>query len=286
MKPFTILKKDKIDTIAIGSFDGIHLGHQQLIKRLGTNGALFVIDKDQANLTPGVKRIEYSKHPCMFYHFLKIKDLTGKEFVSLLKKEFVNLKKIVVGYDFMFGVNRSCVAKDLCTLFDGKVEIVDEFFYEGVSVHSSLIREMIEKGQLAKANSFLGREFSLVGEVISGQGLGKSVLYPTINIKVKGYVLPYDGVYATRTRIGTDIYESVSFIGKRVSTDGSFAIETHILDSNIKSTPQTVEIFFVKYLRKNRKFANLEALKQQITLDIQEAKQSLSLSPFYCLELL
>ncbi len=96
LKHFSVLKKDKVDTIAIGSFDGIHLGHKQLINRLGENGALFVIDKDQANLTPGIKRSEYSKHPCMFYHFLKIKDLSGEEFIALLKKEFVYFK------DFLF----------------------------------------------------------------------------------------------------------------------------------------------------------------------------------------
>jgi riboflavin kinase/FMN adenylyltransferase len=73
-RPSTVLVKDNIDTIAIGSFDGIHLGHMQLIDKLGDNGALFVIDKDHANLTPGLKRAEYSKHPCMFYHFLKVKD--------------------------------------------------------------------------------------------------------------------------------------------------------------------------------------------------------------------
>lgn len=286
MKPFTILQKDKVDTLALGSFDGIHLGHQQLIKKLGNNGALFVIDKDQANLTPGVKRIEYSKHPCMFYHFLKVKDLSGEEFVQLLKKEFVNLKKIIVGYDFMFGKQRSCVAKDLYRLFDGEVEIVEEFTHKGISVHSSVIRDFIENGKIAQANSFLGREFSIVGEVVSGQGLGKTELYPTINIKVKGYVLPKDGVYATRTRIGTKVYDSVSFLGKRMSTDGSFAIETHILNSQIQSVPNSVEIFFVKHLRENKKFEKLEDLKVQISQDIEDAKHSLQVCQFYCLELL
>jgi riboflavin kinase / FMN adenylyltransferase len=286
LKPFTILKKNKIDTLAIGSFDGIHLGHQQLIKKLGPNGALFVIDKDQANITPGVKRIEYSKHPCMFYHFLKLKGLSGKEFVALLKKEFVNLKKIVVGYDFMFGLNRSCVAQDLHTLFDGEVEIIKEFIYKGVSVHSSVIRKLICEGKIAEANSFLGREFSISGEVVSGQGLGKKRLYPTINIKIKDYVLPKDGVYATRTRIGSKIYDSVSFVGKRVSTDDSFAVETHILDLDISLTPKSVEIFFVKHLRENIKFDTLERLKTQIGQDIQEAKHSLKVCNFYCLEFL
>jgi riboflavin kinase/FMN adenylyltransferase len=285
LKPFTVLKKDKVDTVAIGSFDGIHLGHMQLIKRLGENGALFVIDKDQANLTPGVKRIEYSKRPCMFYHFLKIKDLSGVEFIKLLKKEFVNLKKIIVGYDFMFGQNRSCVASDLIALFDGEVEIVEEFTHKGISVHSSVIRNLLKNGKVDEANSFLGREYSIQGNVIKGQGLGKKSLYPTLNIKIRDYILPNDGIYATRTRIDNNVYDSVSFIGNRVSTDGSFAIETHILDAEVEA-PESLEIYFVKFIRENKKFNSLDDLKAQITRDISDARESLKVCKFYHLDFL
>jgi len=279
-KPSTVLVKDNVDTIAIGSFDGIHLGHMQLINRLGNNGTLFVIDKDHANLTPGLKRVEFSKYPCMFYHFLKVKDLSGEEFIKLLKKEFVDLKKIVVGYDFQFGKKRSCNAIDLIELYDGEVEIVDEFFYDGVSVHSSVIREALVEKNIDNANRFLGREYSIIGKVISGQGLGKEELYPTINIKVKDYLIPSDGVYASRTKIGEMIYDSVSFIGTRASTDGNFSIETHILDCDIKVVDE-VEIFFVHYLRENRKFNNLKDLKTQITIDIDSAKSALNVCKVY-----
>ncbi|MFB1009457.1 MAG: riboflavin kinase, partial [Sulfurospirillum sp.] len=185
----TILKKESVDTLAIGSFDGIHVGHRQLLNHLGENGALFVVDKDQANLTPGIKRSEYAGYPCMFFHFLKIKHLSGEEFVALLKKEFINLKKIVVGYDFFFGQHRSCNAYDLKRLFDGEVIIVEEFSYQGVSVHSSLIREYLKEGRLEEANRFLGREYAITGDVISGQGLGKKELVPTLNLKVLEYLI-------------------------------------------------------------------------------------------------
>ncbi|MBE0492074.1 MAG: bifunctional riboflavin kinase/FAD synthetase [Sulfurospirillum sp.] len=274
LKPFTVLRKDKVDTIAIGSFDGIHLGHMELIRKLGENGALFVIDKDQANLTPGIKRSEYSKYPCMFYHFLKLKDLSGEEFITLLTKEFTHLIKIVVGYDFMFGNGRTCNAYDLQKLFDGVVEVVPEFFHKGISVHSSIIRDFLLEGKIEEANSFLGREFAIGGDVIKGQGLGSKSLYATLNISIKDYILPKSGVYATRTRIGSDYFDSVSFIGNRETTDGSFAIETHILDKQIQA-PQNLDIFFVKYLRDNKKFDSLEALKNQISEDIKNAKEVL-----------
>jgi riboflavin kinase/FMN adenylyltransferase len=279
-RPSTVLVKDNIDTIAIGSFDGIHLGHMQLIDKLGDNGALFVIDKDHANLTPGLKRAEYSKHPCMFYHFLKVKDLSGEEFIKLLKKEFINLKKIVVGYDFQFGKKRSCNTSDLIELYEGKVEIVEEFLYDGVSVHSSVIREALISKDIDNANRFFGREYSIIGRVIKGQGLGKEQLYPTVNIKTEDYLLPSDGVYATRTKIGAKIYDSVSFLGTRVSTDCKYSVETHILDSDIEVEDE-VEIFFVHYLRENKKFSDLKDLKTQITIDIDSAKSALNVCKVY-----
>lgn len=281
-----ILKKDSIDTIAIGSFDGIHLGHRQLINKLGKNGVLFVIDKDQANLTPGIKRSEYSKYPCMFYHFLKVKNLSGIEFIELLKREFVNLKKILVGYDFQFGKNRSCNAYDLHTLFDGEVEIVEEYTFKGIGVHSSMIRDFIKEGKVEDANRFLGREYSIVGEVIAGQGIGKKELVPTINLKVREYLIPKDGVYATRTRINEVIYNSISFVGHRVSTDGSFAIETHILDAEVDVHTGNVEIFFIARIRENKKFNNLHELKVQIQNDIEEAKKHIKTCKVYLMDFL
>jgi len=277
----TILKKDSVDTLAIGSFDGIHVGHQQLIRQLGNNGALFVIDKDQANLTPGVKRSEYAGYPCMFFHFLKVKHLSGEEFVELLKREFVNLKKIIVGYDFCFGKHRSCNAYDLKRLFDGEVIIIDEFSYKGVSVHSSMIREYLTEGKLDDANRFLGREYSIIGDVIKGQGIGKTELVPTLNLKVLEYLIPKSGVYATRTKIGNVIYDSVSFIGVRHTTDKSFSVETHILDANLEEIHSSVQLYFVEFLRENEKFNSLHDLKIQIERDITEARKYLKTCRFY-----
>ena len=277
----TILKKESVDTLAIGSFDGIHVGHRQLINHLGSHGALFVIDKDQANLTPGIKRSEYAGYPCMFFHFLKVKHLTGAEFVDLLNKEFPHLKKIVVGYDFCFGKHRSCTAKDLKTFFDGEVVIVEEFSYQGNSVHSSLIRTYLQEGRLEEANRFLGREYAITGDVVTGQGLGKTELVPTLNLKVLEYLIPHQGVYATRTRIAQTIYDSVSFIGVRESTDGAFSIETHILDATLPQIHGAVELFFVAFLRDNQKFNSLSELKSHIEHDCEEARKYLGTCRVY-----
>ncbi len=285
-KHSTILRKDSVDTIALGSFDGIHVGHKQLIHKLGEHGALFVVDKDQANLTPGIKRSEYAGYPCMFYHFTKVKELSGVEFIALLKKEFINLKKILVGYDFHFGKKRSCNANDLKSLFDGEVEIVDEFCYDGVAVHSSNIRAFLQEGKIDEANRFLGREYALIGDIIAGQGIGQKELVATLNLKVLDYLIPKEGVYATRSRVDGKVYDSVSFIGKRLSTDGNFSIETHIIDEKISPIKSSVELLFVKYLRENQKFEALHDLKVQIAKDIQNAKEVLRTCKLYLVDFL
>ena len=286
MKHSTILDKPSIDTLAIGCFDGIHMGHQQLIRRLGKQGALFVVDKDQANLTPGAKRALYAGYPCMFYHFLKLKDLSGKEFIALLLKEFPNLKKLVVGYDFCFGRNRAYNAYHLKTFFPGEVEIVEAFMYHGVAVHSSMIRDYLKAGEIKKANRFLGREYSITGNVIKGQGLGSTKLVPTLNLHITDYLLPKEGVYITRSKIGHTFYNSVSFIGKRFSTDGAFSVETHIIGEIAEENREKVELFFVDFLRENRHFETLEALKKQIKEDIAIAKKRLEMCHVYSIDYL
>lgn len=286
LKRSTILNKESVDTLAIGSFDGIHMGHQQLIRKLGDNGALFVIDKDQANLTPGTKRSLYAGYPCMFYHFLKLKHLSGAEFVGLLKKEFPHIKKILVGYDFCFGNNRSCCADDLRRLFDGKVEVVEAFSYKGVAIHSSGIRAYLKEGRVDEANRFLGREYSMTGSVVGGQGIGKKELVPTLNLKVLDYLVPKAGVYATRTKIEHTFYASVSFIGERLSTDGAFAIETHIIGEILEDVVEKVELFFVDFIRENKRFETLPLLKKQINDDIAFAQERLQTCRIYWMDFL
>jgi riboflavin kinase/FMN adenylyltransferase len=122
------------------------------------------------------------------------------------------------------------------------------------------------------ANGLLGRDYLIDGEVIAGQGLGKKALVPTLNLRVRDYQLPLEGVYATRTQIDGVWYDSVSFIGHRVSTDGSFAVESYVLDRDLGSVEGEIAIAFVSFVRENRKFEGLEALKKQIDEDIMMAQ--------------
>lgn len=272
------LDKSDIDCIAIGNFDGIHKGHKELFKKLTTNGALLVIQINKRCLTPGEKRSQYSKFQCFYYDFDLIKNMSGEEFINSLCKGFVNLKKIVVGYDFRFGKDRGWGIEDLKKIFKGEVVVVDEFKLDGIGVHSSNIRDFLSKGKISLANRFLGREYCIEGNVISGQGLGKKELYPTLNLNINDYILPKDGVYATRAKFNDNFYNCVTFIGNRATSDNKFSIETHIIDTDISKKIDFIEIYFVKYLRDNIKFNSLLELKKQIEIDIQESKKLLKIT--------
>jgi len=261
-----------IKSIAIGSFDGIHIAHKTLIDQVD---ALVIIERNGGYLTPGYKRSNFTEKICCFYHFDVIKGLTPEAFVEKLKIDFPLLERIVVGYDFHFGKNKAGNAQLLRELCDKEVIVVDEVSIDDIPVHSRTIKAYLREGNIKMANRLMGRVHHIDGEVVSGQGLGKKELVATINLNVKHYQLPLEGVYATRTHIEEEWLDSVSFIGHRVTTDDSFAVETHVLDKEIGVVRGVMQLAFVDFIRPNQKFDSLEALKAQIQDDIVCAKEIL-----------
>ena len=259
-----------ITSIAIGSFDGIHVAHQTLISQAD---GVVVIERHAGYLTPGFKRSWYTDKPLFFYLLEHVRGLSAAAFVARLEEDFPSLERIVVGYDFGFGQGREGDADHLRTLFRGEVVIVPEVMLDGVSVHSRVIRDRLLAGEIDGANALLGRPYRIDGDVIAGQGLGARELVPTLNLRVRDYQLPREGVYVTRTRIGEDWLPSVSFLGHRVTTDGSYAVESHVLDRDIGVVKGRVFIEFVARIRDNRTFDSLPALKRQIEDDIIAARE-------------
>jgi riboflavin kinase / FMN adenylyltransferase len=264
-----LVNKNTITSIAIGGFDGMHSAHQELFKNLDDNGAILSIESGYANLTPKRYRQEYSIYPIYYYILENIRHLEGHEFIKLVKEEFPNLKKIVVGFDFCFGKNRKYCIEKLKELFNGEVLVIDEIKIDNIPVHSRIIREYLKDGNIKMANKLLGKEYKIYGQQIKGQGLGSKSFVPTINLKVDEFLLPQEGVYITKTILDSKEYNSISFLGHRVTTDGSFAVETHILDENITNDNYTTQIKFYEKIRNNEKFDNFESLKKQIFDDIE-----------------
>jgi riboflavin kinase/FMN adenylyltransferase len=268
--------QNSITSVAIGGFDGMHIGHQALFSALDEQGCIVVIETGYANLTPNGYRENYTHFPILYLPLEEIRHLDGKEFIAFLKKKFPKLNKIVVGYDFHFGKDRRYSFDDIKKLFDGEVVVVAEVTHNNDSVHSHKIRQKLSIGDIKGANEFLGHNYTIVGEKEQGQGLGSKELVATININARDFLMPKEGVYVTLTRIDNEehFHPSVSFVGHRVSTDGSYAVESHILDGEVTCKDKAA-ISFVSFLRENEKFATLQALKTQIKKDIAQANKEL-----------
>ncbi len=261
-----------IKALAIGRFDGLHLGHFELFKKLGEEGGILLVDTKKSNLTMPSDIARYTDLPVFVYDLDELKELDANSFMTRIKSDFPELQKIVVGDDFRFAANRSAGTKELKALFWGETVIVPELKIDGKGVHSKLIRALLVDGDIAKTTAFLGRRYEICANQIKGQGIGAQKLVPTINLDVKSYILPKEGVYATLTECNGKIYHSVTFVGHRLSTDGNFAVETHILDDfcDVDVTGK-VWITFVSRIRGNKYFDGIEELKKAIQNDIISA---------------
>ncbi|RDU70911.1 bifunctional riboflavin kinase/FAD synthetase [Helicobacter brantae] len=275
MKSFlSISKNNTISSICIGKFDGVHLAHQSIFASMPKEDSLVLLilrEKERFALTPNPQ--ELISLPVYFLELEKIKDMGDKEFADFLLHFLPHLKSIVVGYDFLFGKNRSYTPRDLKKFFE--VIIVPEVSLEGEAIHTQNIIEYLKNGKIERANAMLGRAYAISGEVIKGQGIGAKELVPTLNLVSKGYILPQSGVYATISEIEGVRYKSVSFLGHRFSTDGEFAIESHLLDTHLSQSPKNLKIYFYQKIRENQKFASLFELREQINQDILQAQKIL-----------
>ncbi|WP_304208079.1 bifunctional riboflavin kinase/FAD synthetase [Helicobacter canis] len=285
------LAPKQITSLAIGKFDGIHLGHRKLLELLGDRGAVLIIDKaieqnlisqspsvqNQGFLTSLQDRLDHLPN-AYFVEFASVAHMSGEEFVSTLLESLPSLETIIVGYDFRFGRDRLCGADDLWHLCEIRQSsqgraiqaiIVPKVCYGEIPLHASVIKDFVRHGDIAVANAMLGWHYTITGDVIRGQGIASKELFPTINIRAQGYVLPASGVYATHVNGKM----AVSFFGHRVSTDGAYAIESHIIDSEIVQAPERLTIQMYKKIRENRRFDSLQELKAQIECDIKQVRE-------------
>ena len=260
-----------VTSVAVGNFDGMHRGHAALFERLGDRGGIVVVEHYRATLTPGFYRARFADRPLFFYDFERIRDLDPGAFVARLCEDFPALQRIVVGEDFHFGARRAGDTGRLRELFEGEVAVVPEVSWQGHPVHSRHIRREITEGSLERANGMLGHPYETWGDVIRGQGIGAKALVPTLNLAPGRFLLPKAGVYATDTCFGGACYPSVTFVGHRHTTDGGFAVETHLIGRTLHRPPTELSVRWKRMLRENRKFESLEALKRQIGQDIEAA---------------
>lgn len=283
----SVKDRNKQVNIAIGFFDGLHLGHQTLIKEVlkkeGTKAILsfersfkskLTQKKEELLLTDEEKDEMLSKEGIEEEFLLpfsnEIKSMTKEEFLKFLKR--FNPKTIVVGNDFTFGKNASGKSIDLYELEkDGIQVIIKDLLKENnEKISSTEIKKLLKEKELEKANSLLGYPFFLRGKVIHGFENGRKISFPTANIEY-----PFDklslpiGVYKTKAVVGDKIYSAMTNIGNHPTIDklNHNIVETYLLDFNEDLYGKTIEIRFLSFLREQKQFSSLEELKEQLTKD-------------------
>ncbi len=284
-------------TLTIGMFDGVHRGHQELI-RCNVENALKI------NALPAV--YTFVNHPVKekkryfinaleekLYLFKKLgikvvflNELTNEfmrtnplKFVERELIERINTVGIVIGEDFRFGFNRKGDIYFLRKVLEPRniiVQSIPLYLVNGEPVKSSAVAKLIKDGLISEANEFLGYKFFLSGSVVSGKGLGRHLGFPTANLKyINGNkVLPKNGVYVTLAEIEGRFFGSVSNIGTNPTfdTDRKIKVEVHVINSGVDAYGEFVRLYFLERIREERKFSSVEELKCTVSTDIEKAE--------------
>lgn len=279
--------------VTLGKFDGMHIGHMSLVqevilsKRDGLTPVIFTFDTSPYEVVDG-KKMKYILDSKEKYDICKNagievvieypfdKDtmmMDADEFVSKVLLEKLGAKKIVVGRDFKFGKDRQGNTELLSAMSDKyELFVKEKILFDNKEISSTIIRKYIQNGEIEKANRMLGRMFSINGKIICGRKIGRTLGFPTINLKVSDEkILPRFGVYASIAEIDKKMYKGITNIGfnPTVSSEDSIKAETHLLDCNEDLYGRKAEIKLFKYIRDEKKFNSLDELKCQIKDDIR-----------------
>lgn len=281
--------------VTIGTFDGVHIGHKKIIEKLvqNTSGTTFqsllltffphprfVLQENSAikllnTIEEKIQLLEKTGLDTLIIHPFdkKFSSLTAEEFVKKILVEQLNLKKIIIGYDHRFGVNRSANIDDLI-LFGAKygfeVEQISAQEIDAISVSSTKIRNAITEGNISLANSYLGYNYFFSGTVIEGKKLGRTIGFPTANITIEAdyKLIPKIGVYVISSYFNNSVIYGMMNIGTNPTVDGkNLSIEIHFFDFNENIYHQKMEITVLERIRDEQKFESLEALKTKIGKD-------------------
>jgi len=287
--------------VALGNFDGIHLGHRQVITPVldndGTSRATvvtfnphpkeFFTGEPRSLLTPQEEKVLYLEEIGVEQLVLlpfnrELARLTPQQFVEEILVNQLQARQVSVGADFCFGCKRTGTAEDLQAIaatFEIGVSIVPLLRFQGTRISSSAIREALLSGALQTANRMLGRPYRLIGQVVKGQQIGRTIEFPTANLQLlDDKFLPRQGVYGVRVSgIGSDPILGVMNIGNRPTVNGlSQTIEVHLLDWSGDLYGKTLIVELEEFIRPEQKFDSLEALKAQINSDCETARTALT----------
>lgn len=287
--------------VTSGTFDGVHLGHQKILKRIreiarSIQGETVLITfwphprlvlyPDEHNLRLLSTFEEKTKLLRQFGidHLITIpftkefSQMSSQEFIKKVLIDSIETKKLVIGYDHRFGKNREGSFEYLkanSADFGFELEEISRQDVEEIGVSSTKIRKSLESGDVKTAMTYLGRPYELNGIVIKGQQIGRSIGFPTANIHIPNdyKLIPKDGVYAVEALVGGSIYKSMLNIGNRPTVDGTKkTVEANLFDFQGDLYDKQITVYFREFIRDEHKFESLEALKNQLILDQKHAR--------------
>ncbi|HEX2710702.1 MAG TPA: bifunctional riboflavin kinase/FAD synthetase [Candidatus Acidoferrales bacterium] len=287
------------DTVlTVGSFDGVHLGHQKILRGVverarATARLAAVVTFDPhplkvlrpeeappliATLSQRLAGLErHGLDAALVLRFdLELSRLSPEEFVRGILVEKLGVRTMLVGENFRFGHRQAGDVHVLAALgqrlgFD--VAIAPPVVVRGDVVSSTAIRQAVQKGQVERAARLLGQPFALTGEIRPGSGRGARMVFPTLNLTAEQELRPAMGVYATETRVAGQLYRSATNVGVRPTFDGGgITVESHLLNFSKRIANGPMEIYFWKRLREERRFAGPEALRVQIAKDLARTR--------------
>jgi len=292
-------KPTKKTIVTIGTFDGVHIGHQKIIEKLiqnavdyncesliltffphprmvlqeGSEIKLLNTIEERSNLIQKTGLSNLIIHP-----FNKeFSRLTAEEFVKTILVDALNIQKIIIGYDHRFGRNRSANIDDLIVYgkqYNFEVEQISAKEIDDVSISSTKIRNAILNGHMALANEYLGYTYVLNGTVIKGKQLGRTIGFPTANLKIEEEykLIPKNGVYIVKSTINKKTVFGILNIGTNPTVNGEkLSIEVHFIDFDGDLYHSKIEISVLESIREEQKFDSIALLKNQIQEDKEAA---------------
>lgn len=285
--------KNSNNYIALGSFDGLHIGHLSLIYKVvelakKNNGKSMVftfknhprtlINKQNAPklLMSNERKVEILEMHrvdivCLREFNLEFMKITPKEFIKSLISNY-NIKGFVVGFNYKFGhqnLGNVELLRELQNEYGYELHVMEPCKYNNEVISSTRIRKALEDGNVLDASRMLGLPYTLSGEVVHGKKLGRTIGFPTANLKYnENFILPKIGVYYTNIKVNNNIYKGITSVGNNPTVKGTtLTVETYILDFKQEIYGEQIDISFIKKIRDEKKFNSLEELKDQLIKD-------------------
>jgi riboflavin kinase/FMN adenylyltransferase len=288
-------KNNKKSILTLGTFDGVHIGHQKIIKKLVEQAVnddyesvlltffphpRMVLKQDERiqllnTIDEKMQLIEKLgiNHLIIHPFDATFSELSAEDFVKKILVNQLNLAKIIIGYDHKFGKNRSADINDLIILgkkYNFEVEQISAKEIDDISISSTKIRKALTEGNIELANTYLGHNYSLSGTVIEGKKIGRTLNYPTANLKItEDYKLvPKNGVYIVSSNLNNKTVFGMMNIGQNPTVEGtSNSIEIHYFDFNEEIYSQKITVNLLSRIRDEQKFNSLDELKKQLDTD-------------------